>query len=312
MKILRSILRILFVGFILLNAVAAFQAYKLTRFYDSAPPKVPPAQQSFWYKTKAVLFGISMPKSKNAIRPNSSFETIYLKTDDAIKLQAWYMEDSLAKGTIILFHGHGGSKSGVLDEAYYFKSLGYNVLMVDFRAHGGSEGNICTIGYYESADVKAAYDYVLAKGEKNIFMWGTSLGAATIIKTIHDYDIKPKKIILEMPFGSLLQAVKGRVRVMGLPQEPISSLLTFWGGVEHGFFAFNYKPCEYAKKITCPVLLQWGAQDPRVTRNEIDCIYNNLSMKNKKLVIYEDAAHESLCQNSPEKWEKEIEYFLSK
>ncbi len=312
MKIFRRILRVLLVGFILVNAVAAFQAYKLTRFYDSAPAKVRPEQQSLWYKTKAVLFGVNMPKSKNTIFPDSSFETIYFKTDDSIKLEAWYMKDSAAKGTVILFHGHGGSKSGVLDEAYYFKSLDYNVLMVDFRAHGGSEGNACTIGYNESADVKAAYEYISAKGEKNIFLWGTSLGASTIIKAIHDYDIKPKKIILEMPFGSLLEAVKGRVRVMGLSQEPISSLLAFWGGVEHGFFAFDYKPCDYAKKITCPVLLQWGTQDPRVTKSEIDCIYNNLSMKNKKLMIYKDAGHESLCQNSPEEWEKEIEDFLVK
>ena len=59
-----------------------------------------------------------------------------------------------------------------------------------------------------------------------------------------------------MPFGSLPDAVKGRVKIMGLPQEPISTLLTFWGGVQNGFWAFNLKPSEYAKKIKCPVLLQ--------------------------------------------------------
>jgi alpha-beta hydrolase superfamily lysophospholipase len=312
MKIFRRILRVLLIGFILLNAVSAFQAYKLTRFYDSAPAKIPTDQQTFWYKTKAILFGVSIPKSKNTIFPDSSYQTIYLKTYDGLKLEAWYIKNRFSKGTVILFHGHGGSKSGVVEEANYFASLEYNVLMVDFRAHGGSEGNVCTIGYYESADVKAAYDYISSKGEKNIYLWGISLGAATIIKAIHDYNIQPKKVILEMPFGSLFQAVKGRVRIMGLPQEPVSSLLTFWGGIEHGFFAFNYKPCEYAKKISCPVLLQWGAKDPRVTKNEIDCIYNNLSVADKKLVVYQNAKHESLCENSPNEWEKEISEFMSK
>jgi uncharacterized protein len=311
MKIFRKFLRLLLVGFILLNIVSAFQAYKLTRFYDNGDTKVPVSKQTFWYKTKAILFGVNIPKSKNLVYPDSAFTTFFINSDDNLKLECWYEKQTQAVGTVILFHGHGGSKSGVIAESNYFRSMGFNVLMVDFRAHGGSEGNICTIGFKESADVKAAYDFISSKGEKNICLWGTSLGAATIIKAIHDYNIHPQKIILEMPFGSLLQAVKGRVRLMGLPEEPISSLLTFWGGIEHGFNAFNYNPCEYSKAITCPVLLQWGAIDPRVTKKEIDCIYEHLSTKDKKLVIYPNAAHESLCQNSPEEWEKEISSFLN-
>src|ERR1700722_6166139 len=310
MKIFRRLLRIVLVCFILLNIVATFQAYKLTHFYDSAPPKIPAEQQTFWYKTKAVLFGVNTPKSKNTIFPDTAYETVYITTDDGIKLEAWYIHESVAKGTIILFHGHGASKSDVLKEADYFRTLDYNVLLVDFRAHCGSEGNVCTIGFKESADIKSAYDYISKKEEGNIILWGISLGASTIIKCIYNYDIKPNKIILEMPFGSLLQAVRGRVNLMGLPQEPISSLLTFWGGIEHGFFAFSFKPCEYAKKIQCPVLLQWGAKDPRVTKNEIDCIYKNLETKNKKLVVYPNAKHESLCKNFPDEWKKEIRDFL--
>ncbi|HXB44727.1 MAG TPA: alpha/beta fold hydrolase [Puia sp.] len=310
MKLLRRGLLTLLVGFILLNTAAVFQAYKLTRFYDSAPPYVPTEQGTFWNKTKAILFGVSAQKSRNSVLPDTPYETIYFKTSDGFRLEGWYIQDPHPKGTVILFHGHGGSKSGVLQEGYYFASLGYNLLLVDFRAHGGSQGNICTMGFKESADVKAAWDYTVARGEKNIILWGTSLGASTIIKAISDYNIKPKKIILEMPFGSLLQAVRGRVRLMGLPEEPISSLLTFWGGVEHGFFAFGFKPCAYAKKISCPVLLQWGQKDPRVTRSEIDCIYSHLQSKDRRLVIYENGTHASLYENAPGTWRKEISSFM--
>lgn len=73
--------------------------------------------------------------------------------------------------------------------------------------------------------------------------------------------MQPSKIILEMPFGSLNNAVKGRVRTMGLPEQPISTLLCFWGGAEQGFWAFNHNPYEYAQKITCPTLLQWGVNN---------------------------------------------------
>ena len=204
-----------------------------------------------------------------------------------LDLEGWYFKNDAHKGTVILFHGHGSSKSKLLHEAGYMHSLGFSTFLVDFRAHGGSDGNVCTIGYKESEDIKAAYDYIQQKGEKNIILWGISLGASTIIKAVHDYeDMKPRKLILEMPFGTLLQAIKGRMRTMQIPEQPLSTLLAFWGGLEQGFWAFSYKPCEYAKKITCPVLLQWGGRDHRVSRQEIDCIYNNISSADKKLVIY--------------------------
>jgi alpha-beta hydrolase superfamily lysophospholipase len=188
--------------------------------------------------------------------------------------------------------------------------MGYNTFQIDFRAHGSSSGNTCTIGYDESEDVKLTYDFISTKGEKNIILWGISMGAATITKAINDFALQPQKVILEMPFGTIEDAVKGRLKLMGLPAQPIATLLTFWGGAEHGFWAFNMQPQEYAKKITCPVLLQWGANDPRVSKNEEDILFTNLATKNKKFVVYNTAAHESLCKKENEKWVGEIAAFL--
>lgn len=111
-----------------------------------------------------------------------------------------------ARGTVLLFHGHGSSSGQVLEEAYYMHRIGFNTLLIDFRAHGNSEGHVSTIGYREARDVKAAYDYVLAKGEKHIVLWGVSLGAATIAHAIAAYGIQPEKVILELSYGSLLAA----------------------------------------------------------------------------------------------------------
>jgi len=112
-----------------------------------------------------------------------------------------------------------------------------------------------------------------------------------------------------MPFASIVKAEEGRIKMMGLPAEPLARLLTFWGGVEHGFWAFNMQPAEFAKKIDCPVLLQWGANDPRVSRQEVDDIYNNINTT-KKLVVYDNSAHESLCKKEKEKWVDEVSSFL--
>lgn len=310
-RFLKFLLRTFIIIFILLNVIVMFHAYKFTHFYNRDEMTIKkPADKTGWDKTKEILFGINAVKQQNTA-PDSVFQTINLYTADSIKLEAWQMNVPNAKGTVLLFHGHGSKKSAVLNEAYAFQQMGYNTFLIDFRAHGSSGGNTTTIGYKEAEDVKVAYDYIQKSGEKNIILWGISMGAASVAKAENDYGLAPSKIILEMPFGSLPDAVVGRVKMMHLPAEPISTLLTFWGGTEHGFWAFSMKPSEYVRKIKCPVLLQWGKNDPRVTEKETQEIYKNIPTE-KKLVIYDSCAHESLCTKEHTKWVAEVSAFLAK
>jgi alpha-beta hydrolase superfamily lysophospholipase len=297
----KILLRTVLVLFILLNIVTAFHAYKFTHFYDAGES----IKQN---KLQSMLFGINAAKKQNDAADTAE-QKVILTTSSHLKLEGWYTIADSAKGTVCLFHGHGGTKSGVNKEAAAFRKMGYNTLQLDFRAHGSSEGNTCTIGYYEAEDVKLAYDFIKNKGENNIILWGISMGAAAISKGINDYNLKPNKIILEMPFGSIVEAAEGRLRLMGLPGEPLAAMITFWGGTEHGFWAFNMKPSEFVKKINCPVLLQWGANDPRVSKKETIDIYSNINTQ-KKLVIYNNSGHESLCKKENEKWLAEVSEFL--
>lgn len=310
-RMLKFLIRALVVVFVLLNVIVAFHAYKFTHFYNNSEINIKKAgDKTSWDKTKEILFGINAAKKKNNITTDSTFKTIYLKTKDSLKLEAWYIPAESAAGTVILFHGHGGNKSDIYKEAESFKKMGYTTLLVDFRAHGNSEGNTCTIGYDETEDVKLAYDYISNQGEKNIVLWGISMGASTIAKAVKDYKLEPKKIILEMPFGTIEDAVKSRIKMMGLPPQPIATLLTFWGGTEHAFWAFGMKPQEFAKDITCPVLLQWGKNDTRVSKAEEEILFKNIPNPNKKMVIYENTGHESICKKETEKWEAEVTAFL--
>ena len=310
-RFFKLLLRSIVVLFVLVNIIVAFHAYKFTHFYNNGEITIKKNEEKTgWDKTKEMLFGINAVKKKNDVTADSIFKTVFFKTKDSIKLEAWYIEADSSKGTILLFHGHGGNKSGVIKESESFHKMGYNTLLVDFRAHGNSGGNTCTIGYDETEDVKLAYDYIKNKGEKNIVLWGISMGASTITKAVKDYQLNPNKIILEMPFGTIKDAVIGRVKMMGLPPQPIATLLTFWGGTEHGFWAFGMKPQEFASAIKCPVLLQWGKNDPRVSKGEEEILFKNLPNSNKKFVIYETAGHESLCKKETAKWEAEIAAFL--
>jgi alpha-beta hydrolase superfamily lysophospholipase len=309
---LRRTLRTFLFCFVLLNTMAAFHAWKLTHNYPGAATHVKgPDKMNFFEKTGALIFGVKNSKPVISEYPSLPYETINLYTKDSLKIECWKIHKDPAKGTVLLFHGHLGTKADMLAEAEVFNDMGYQTLLADFRAHGNSDGITCSIGRNEGEEVKLAYDYIRLWGEKNIILYGVSLGAVAITRSLYAYEgVKPESLVLEMPFGSLQKTVQGRFKMMGLPKEPASAVLTFWGGIEQGFWAFSHKPERYAKKINCPTLLQWGELDKRVTRKEMETIYNNLNTSKKQLEIYSDAGHEALLNKDSIRWRNTIERFL--
>jgi alpha-beta hydrolase superfamily lysophospholipase len=309
-RLLKIILWVLVIFFILINFISATNAYKFTHFYDAGEVVIKPEnKKGMWDRTKEIFFGKDYIKKKNIPIPDL-FSNVTLLTKDDIKLNGWYSEANNAIGAVALFHGYGDNKTDVLKEGKAFLNMGYNVLLLDFRAHGSSGGNTCTIGHLETEDVKLAYDFFKNKGEKNIVLWGISMGAATVAHAIEEYHLQPTKVILEMPFATMENAVEGQVRLMDLPEEPLSTLLTFWGGTEHGFWAFSLKPEEDVKNIHCPVLMQVGLNDIRVTPKERKEVFDNLPQP-KQLVIYNNSGHESLCKREHLKWLSSVSAFLN-
>ena len=314
----RSALRwfglVLLVQFILINISASLYAHKYSHFYNDPTVSTNFSNENVFQKTWRLITGPKFSKSVIYETPTFPFETIDLSTKKGVKIEAWYAKaDSAAIGTVILFHGLSQSKATKLSEAYEFRYNGYNVMMVDFRAHGNSEGNKTTVGYRESEEVKLAFDYAIENGDRTIFLWGTSMGAVAITKAVADYDIKPTGVILEMPFASMQSHIGARVRsngFSGFPEKPFAFLVTFWTGIERGYSAFKFKTNTYTAKVTCPVLLQWGAKDNMVLKYETDKIFSAIASPNKKLVIYENADHESFLENDPIKWRLSVEKFL--
>jgi alpha-beta hydrolase superfamily lysophospholipase len=295
--------------FVLMNVIAIFHAYRFTHFVDSKIEKTSaPAALTATQKIKTLLLGVSNPRPENKSVPATAYETIRIKSNREI--ECWYIKTENAKGTIVLFHGFGGEKSSMLDKSDVFRNLGYNTLLVDFMGSGGSQGSQTTIGFLEAAQVKSCVDYLTAKGEKNIILFGTSMGAVAIMKGISDFDSKPTGIILECPFGSMYKTVCARFKTMNAPTFPMASLLVFWGGVQNGFWAFGHNPTGYAKKIMCPTLLLYGRQDEKVSKAEIDEIFANLSGP-KELKIYENAGHENYLKKYKSEWTQDVQQFLT-
>ena len=295
-----------------MNVVAFFHAYKFTHFNTSKSKKTPsPSGLTTSEKFKAVIFGISNPRPENKKLPEREFETVVLESNR--RIECWYFRTDSSRpsrGTVILFHGYGGEKSSMTNVAGIFDSLQFNTLLVDFMGSGGSEGNNTTIGYKEADQVKTAFEFVKEKGEKNIYLFGTSLGAVAIMKAMDDYALAVSGLILECPFGSMYETVCARFDNMNVPRFPMAGLLVFWGGVQNGFWAFGHNPTEYAKSIQCPTLLLYGEKDEKVSVRETEEIFDNLPGR-KKLRTFPDAGHESYLLKYGKEWIEEVSEFLN-
>ncbi|NQZ35943.1 MAG: alpha/beta hydrolase [Crocinitomicaceae bacterium] len=300
----------LMIIFVLMNVVAIFHAYKFTHFSNDLSLKTDtPKSLTLGQKIKTILFGVNNPRPENKTVPKKDFEVVKLKSNKEI--ECWSIIVQKPKGTVILFHGFSSEKSSLLEQSDLFNDLGYSTLLVDFMGSGGSEGNQTTIGFMESEQVKTSFEYIIEKNVENVYLYGSSMGSVAIMKSINDHKIKPKGVILECPFGTMSQTVSARFRNMGVPSFPMASLLVFWGGVQNSFWAFGHNPTEYAKKIKCPTLLLYGAKDDKVTRSEIDEIFNNLRGE-KRLNIYKNAGHESYLEKYKYEWNRDVGLFMKK
>lgn len=295
--------------FLVMNIVSFIHAYKFTHFTSSRIEKTKDAKElSIVDKLKILITGVNNPRPENRTKPSKPFDTIKLKSNKEI--EGWIIPSgSNSKGTVILFHGFSGDKSKMLDKAEIFHELGFNTMLVDFMGSGGSEGNQTTIGFKEAEEVKTCFDYLKNEGEGEIYLFGTSMGSVAILKALRDYNIQPKGIIFECPFGSMYETTAARFKSMNIPSFPVAPLLVFWGGLQNGFWAFSHNPSNYAKAVTCPTLLMYGEQDEKVSRKEIDEIFHSLKGE-KFLRTYPSAGHENYLRKYRNRWMKDVKEFL--
>jgi alpha-beta hydrolase superfamily lysophospholipase len=305
----------LLLGFVLLNLLAYRHARAFTRFRpDGEGPRDAPESLSLFAKVRLLFGGVALPRPCPARTPAElglPFQR-HCFPGDAGTLEAWYVPRPAARGLVLLFHGYGNCKAGLLPEARAFHELGYACLLVDFRGSGGSAGDATTIGYAEADDVARAASFAREKWPSGpLILYGQSMGSAAILRALAARGVRVDAAILECPFDRLLSTVKARFAALGVPSFPGAQLLVFWGGLQHRFNGFRHNPVDYARAVSCPVLLLHGRQDPRVSAGQIEEVYANLAGA-KELHFFDDLAHESYVAKRPQGWKERVARFLGR
>jgi pimeloyl-ACP methyl ester carboxylesterase len=211
------------------------------------------------------------------------FDELTYKTEDGESINVLLFKAKNAKGIIYYHHGNAGSLDSWGLRAADFTKNGYDVLMYDYRGFGKSTGNIKNEKMIYSDAVmiykKLTYDYK----ERDIIVYGTSLGTGIAAKLAHDNN--PKKLILETPYYNFYDVSK-----FHYPYLPNSILLHY-----------QFKTDKLLPSIKIPIYLVHGTEDETVPYNSSERLLK-LS-KNIQLLTIKDGSHNNLNSYSEyQKW----------
>jgi hypothetical protein len=170
-------------------------------------------------------------------------EKIFTRTEDGLNLRAWFHKKNNVEKTLLFFHGNAGNLENRIYKLNHLGDLNINYLILAYRGFNGNSGNPTEKNIY--LDAKSALTWLNSKGiaDKNIILYGESLGAAVAIEIAKDKNFSG--IILESPFTSMIEMGK-----VYYPYLPVRLLLKD-----------KFDNQSKIKSINSPILVMHGRKD---------------------------------------------------
>jgi uncharacterized protein len=207
-----------------------------------------------------------------------------------------------ATPVVLLLHGMRGDRASTLPRARVLVDAGFSVLLIDQQAHGETPGERITLGWRESADVRAALDWLRERAPRRpVGVIGVSLGGASAL--LGDSPLRCDALVLEAVHPRLRRAVENRVgRVMApLLMMQIEPRLRV--GVE------KLDPIRRIAALELPVLVVGGSRDANTTEEETRELFA-AARAPKQLWIVDGAAHEDFSRADPAGYRAHVVEFL--
>lgn len=218
---------------------------------------------------------------------------------EGLRLPGWHIPASSPDRPVVLIaHGLGANKQNFLPAVQIVHELDYNAFIFDFRGHGDSEGRTITFGLKESADVRAAYEYVVQQHPRSrIYGLGYSMGASALARMASD-DMVFDKIVLDSTFARAETAARNSLLRYGGPlQTPAWHLGRFWGWVFTGVDIAQHQPEAYVANLASrPLLLIHGTSDVMLPAGESVRLHE-VAGPRSQLWLIENAGHIETMQH---------------
>jgi len=218
---------------------------------------------------------------------------------------------------VIIAHGYTGNYSTVYPYAKLMLDFGFNVVLYDHRAHGNSDRKdskgkkiCCSMGYYESKDLKDLFYFMKDKFEDDC-IWGIlgeSMGGATIMQTAPKIP-ELSFAIDDCGYSSMKEESLAEFKSLHLPSFPVMQIGNALIKLLWGWSIYDISAIEAMKKTNIPVLFCHGDKDSFVPTEMVYKVYN--AKKDKKVLrLYKDSIHARSLLDHPDEYKKNVQLFL--
>ncbi|SEL13203.1 alpha/beta hydrolase [Halomonas daqiaonensis] len=224
------------------------------------------------------------------------YEPVTLRTDDGLRLAAWWVPARTARGNLLFLHGNAGNISHRLDSIEQFHRLGLSVLILDYRGYGQSEGSPSEAG--TALDARAGWRWLRETADlapDEIVVFGRSLGAAVaagLTAELQD-DSRPVALILESPFRSVPELAQRLYPI--LPARWLSR--------------FDYDTVSRVAKVQAPLLVIHSREDDIIPFAEGEAVHAAASEPKRMLEI--SGGHNTGYLESEPRYLQGIDAFLT-
>jgi uncharacterized protein len=243
-------------------------------------------------------------------------EDFDVRARDGVLLRGWKVRAAKPNGDwVMVFHGVGDNRLGVLEHARILLMAGYGVVMMDARAHGTSEGPIATYGWIERHDTQAIVDALeTAEHPRKLFALGESMGAGIALQSAA---IEPRieAVVAEAAFANLREA---SYDYAGLRESPLLGKTLFapgtWTMIYRaerlaGLPASEVSPEKAVASRAFPVLLICDADDVALPCRHTQKIFA-AAIGPKQMWVVPGAYHTAALGTQPDEFRRRVLEFL--
>jgi pimeloyl-ACP methyl ester carboxylesterase len=224
-------------------------------------------------------------------------------------IAGWWLDQGDNSPVVLLLHSIRSDRSSMLPRAKLLLSHGFSVLLIDLQGHGETPGAAITLGWRESADVRAALGWLKsAAPSRRIGVIGCSLGGAAVLLGPQPSGFDA--VVLEAVYPRVAGAIENRIRIrLGRLAPVLTPLLLVQLQPRLHISPRDLEPIRSIPRLGAPVLVVAGSRDQHTTLAESEELFR-AGVQPKRLWVVNGARHQDFLAVDPSGYASEVLGFL--
>jgi len=242
-------------------------------------------------------------------------ETVEFSTADGVRLKGWFIPAPGGESgkTIIFCHGWTSNRGEMLRDTWFLAESGFNLFYFDFRASGDSKGAVSSVGYLETRDFDAAYEFLKANRPhmaESVGVFGTSMGGSVAVYAAAKYP-ELACVLAENTFLSYNKVVANwSWNRLKTPYFPLVWLTLFFVRRKLKADPEPYSPLHNAARVRIPAMFINGDNDDLVPASDSERLFGLCTSEKKQIWTVAGASHAKCAEVGGQVYKEKVAAFF--